>query len=288
LQGQLQQGSLQGGGIKRTLELDTVSNNKPQNIQMEEISILFDKFDYFPMDIKREILKIVSISNLKEVDNVELLKLGNPLKLIKLVCTGWENIVEGDKPLDFANEVIRSAYSLTNDEFNVYQRLVKGKLLYKPKKKSDVGMIELPTSQLWNPLEGTFDLSQCEDAGKYLNISTGYRKEIKAENANKFEVWLAPRFLVGKELTTTAGHLQDIYGNWNESASVGIFWTVGPWDLADYTYETTQTLEQLSKSNFSDLMYGESVLSKDQSFVDFHFGWDDQWAWKFDYFTFIL
>ena len=102
--GDNQQGS---GGMKRRLEIDNVINNKRQENEMVNIPMLLNNFDDYPDDIKREILKIVSISNLKEIDNVDKLKpMGNPIKLIKLVCKGWKSIVEAGKPFVFANVAI--------------------------------------------------------------------------------------------------------------------------------------------------------------------------------------
>ena len=88
----------------------------------------------------------------------------------------------------------------------VYERFLKGKLIYKPQEGSDVGRIDLPIAALANPLEGTFDLSKCGDAGNYFSISTGYRKQKIAKNESKVEIWFAPRFLIEKELKTTASH----------------------------------------------------------------------------------
>jgi len=269
LQGQLQQGPLQGGGIKRTLELDTVRNNKTQNIQLEETPVLIDNFGMFPDDLKREILKILSIRNLKEIDNLDKLKsMGNPIKLIKLVCKDWKSLVEGDKPFVFANEVIRSAYSLTDDEFEIYQRLVKGGLIYKPDERSDNGRIKLPISALWNPLEGTFDLSQCgEDAGKYTNISTGYRKWRRAENADKMEICFPLRFLIEKDLNTTAKHFREIYNSWTVKAPVGIIWIYGgdEGDIKSYDHLTTQSLNEIcNKDVFEKWM--EAVRYTDNLF----------------------
>ena len=69
---------------------------------------------------------------------------------------------------------------------DIYLRFIKGKLIYKPDQETDIGRIEIPFGVLPNPLEGTFDLSECGDAGKYLSVSTGYRKGKKAENSSKF------------------------------------------------------------------------------------------------------
>ena len=112
-------------------------------------------------------------------------------------------------------------------------------------------MITLPIRDLTNPLEGTFDLSRCYDTGKYVSISTGYRKEKRPENARKVEIWFAPRFLIEKELKTTAKHFEPIYGNWKEQAEVGIFWTGGWWAAGEYDmdYLTTENMDNLSEIN---------------------------------------
>ena len=248
--GDNQQGS---GGMKRRLEIDNVINNKRQENEMVNIPILLNNFDDYPDDIKREILKIVSISNLKEIDNVDKLKpMGNPIKLIKLVCKGWKSIVEAGTPFVFANEVVRSVYSLTDDEFKIYQRFVNGKLIHRPTEGSDEGKIELKISDLWNPLGGTFNLSECGDAYNHLSISTGYRKGKIAENAHKLEVWFAPRFLIERELSTTAGHFEPIMDDWKQDlAPVGMFWTWGgrSADYNDMDYLTTKNMVNVSKIN---------------------------------------
>ena len=205
-------------------------------------------------EIKRRILKEASISNMKGSDGE------NPLKRVKLVCHDWRNLVNGaevkgaevkgaDNNFVFANEIVRSAYSLSEDDYKIYQRFLNGVLIYRLQEGSDVGRIDLRISDLLNPLEGTFDLSQCGDTGQYLSISTGYRKGKRLENASKVEIWFAPRFLIEKELTTTAAHFQAIYGNWNESAAVGMFWTWGNWAAADddMDYLTTENMDNLSK-----------------------------------------
>lgn len=122
-------------------------------------------------------------------------------------------------------------------------------MIYRPQKGSDVGRIDLPIAALANPLEGTFDLSMCGDVGKYLRISTGYRKRKIAENAGKLEIWFAPRFLIEKELKTTAAHFNEVFGCWCASVPVGIFWTWGGWnDLSYFDYLTRQSLGDLGSS----------------------------------------
>jgi len=116
----------------------------------------------------------------------------------------------------------------------IYKRFLNGKLVYKPDINSKV---ELRIADLKDPLNGTFDLSRCGNTGNYLSISTGYRKRKKPENASKLEIWFAPRFLIEKELNTTAAHFKPIMGAWNKEVPVGIFWTWGGWDnLGWYDY----------------------------------------------------
>jgi len=125
----------------------------------------------------------------------------------------------------------------------VYRRFLGGKLIYTdPTSKAKT---ELPIRALSNPLEGTFDLSGCGDTGQYLSISTGYRKAQKPENASKVEIWLAPWFLVNKNLSSTAKHLQPIMGNWDAAAApVGLLWTWGGWsDLGWFDYLTTHSMD---------------------------------------------
>ncbi len=134
----------------------------------------------------------------------------------------------------------------------IYLRFLNGKLVYRPNEGSDVGKIELPIAALANPLEGTFDLRSCGDAGNYLSISTGYRKGKKEANRNKVEVWFAPRFLIEREIGTRAGHFREILtdAKWPRTAEIGIFWTWGGWDnLNSYDYLTTNTIDQLGDNN---------------------------------------
>lgn len=154
-----------------------------------------------------------------------------------LVCKDWRVIIKDDLMKKSIESII-------------YQRFLKGVLIYRPQEESDVGMIKLPIGELGNPLDGTFDLSQCGDVGNYLSISTGYRKGKKVENAEKVEIWLAPRFLIEKELNTTAGYFEDIYSRWDENATVGMFWTWGGWNNLTYMdYVTTQNMNELSNKS---------------------------------------
>ncbi len=129
----------------------------------------------------------------------------------------------------------------------VYERFLKGVLVYRPNPNSDEGKIELPIAALENPLEGTFDLSNCGDAGQYLSIATGYRKYVNAENAKKVEIWIAPRFLIEKDIRGPARHLAPIMGAWDKTTvPVGLFFNWGGWNEMDsFDYAVTHTRKKL-------------------------------------------
>src|SRR3990167_3382159 len=147
----------------------------------------------------------------------------------------------GDQELVYTDDPIKvfDHYpSVAQGHEEIYDRFLSGKLIYKPDPNSDEGKVELRIADLADPLEGTFDLSRCGDTSKYLSISTGYRKGKKPENAKKVEIWICPRFLIEKELNTTAKYFKVIYdGEWEETAEVGMFWTWGETDdMRDYHY----------------------------------------------------
>ena len=162
---------------------------------------------------------------------------------LRSVCQNWRDIIDSD----YMQEPINK------------QRFLKGVLIYRPNGKSDEGMVTLKISDLENPFEGTFDLSGCGDAGLYLNISTGHRKEKNLQKVNKIEMLVVLRHLVVKELQGSASHLNDMLlendkwfrDRWTKKrASVGIFWTWGGWDNMEwYDYLTHQSREELSNKN---------------------------------------
>ena len=133
----------------------------------------------------------------------------------------------------------------------IYRKFIGGRLIYKPDPNSNNGKIELPFNELENPLEGTFDLTGCGDSNKYISISTGYRKGKKIGNADKVEIWVAPRFLIEKNISSSAGHFQPIMSEWSvDAAPVGIFWTWGDWDDINlFDYLITNSLNQLADNN---------------------------------------
>jgi hypothetical protein len=81
----------------------------------------------------------------------------------------------------------------------VYQKFLRGKLVYKPNKDNNEGMKEFRISDLANPLSGTFDIRGCGDSDKYLSISTGFRTEKNPANEEKVEVWIVPQFVLQKD-----------------------------------------------------------------------------------------
>ena len=118
-----------------------------------------------------------------------------------------------------------------------YMQFLKLRLIYKPDSSSDVGKVELPIAALTNPLGSTFDTIRCEDSGKYLSFATGYRKGKNPAKEKKLKVWIASRFLIERELATTAKHFRQIIDKRSTREPVEIFFTWGNWDNLDgYDY----------------------------------------------------
>jgi hypothetical protein len=160
--------------------------------------------------------------------------------------------VSAPRPMNIAIPEIATGYE------DIYRRFIEGKLIYRPNLGSDKGKIEFRIGDLANPLDGTFDLSQCGDTGQYLSISTGYRKGLNPRNENKAEIWLTPRFLVDRTIRNSSWfplfqderHLRPIMNSWGgEKATVGIFWSWGSWGKDDYDYLITDPLEVLGSES---------------------------------------
>jgi hypothetical protein len=141
---------------------------------------------------------------------------------LETTAKGWKlNALE--KRLEVAE--VRPVPPIACGYEQVYQKLLKGVLVYN--KHHYRNEIKLPIAALWDPLEGTFNLSLCGDAGKYLNISTGYRKEYNPENKNKVEIWIAPRFLVEREINEEDTQYKTYLDGWPVSADIRIIWAWG-------------------------------------------------------------
>lgn len=138
----------------------------------------------------------------------------------------------------------------------IYERFLRGVLVYRPQEGSDEGRIEMRIADLANPLGSTFDLSRCGDTGTYLSIATGYRRVHTPSNRGKVEIWFTPKFLVDKEMARLAPshHMRTILGSWDAArAPVGIFWTWGGWNASDQMvycdYLTTEASDVLGTEN---------------------------------------
>lgn len=127
----------------------------------------------------------------------------------------------------------------------IYKRFYNGRLIYK---KGQPDEVVLPFSGLSNPLEGTFDLSRCGDAGRYLSIATGYKQSKNPANASKVEVWIAPKFLIERNYAT---QMSGVVIQWTStSAPIGLFWTWGGSEAsAGCDYLTTETVDNISANN---------------------------------------
>jgi hypothetical protein len=133
---------------------------------------------------------------------------------------------------------------------DIYKRFYNGRLIYN---KGQPDEVVLPFSGLSNPLEGTFDLSQCGDAGKHLSISIGYPRQEKSANTHKIKVWIAPKFMIEKELSNTTQLLRPIFPEWTAPKSLlGMFCTWGAWDLKQNNYLIILEMENLSSIRASD------------------------------------
>jgi hypothetical protein len=165
-----------------------------------------------------------------------------PVNLM-LVCEGWHK--ETKRHMHPGNPCGKVWYGITGHE-DIYETFLNGVLIYKPDPNSDVGIV-LMISDLINPLEGTFDLSECGEAGKYLVISTGYRKGINPDNKGKTEIWIAPLFLIKKKLSTTAKHFSRI--QWSKGvAPVGVFFTCAHQPIEYMDCCTSQDLNFISEN----------------------------------------
>ena len=138
----------------------------------------------------------------------------------------------------------------------MWSRFLKGKLIYGDNENKR----ELRIADLDNPLEGEFNLSGHED---YFSINMGFRTGKKAENAKKLEIWLTPRFLIERNLETTAGHFKEIMDGWDGvRAPVGIFWTWGSWgELDQYNYLTSNNMDELGSEDLFEKYKKSRVLN---------------------------
>ncbi|MBA3814557.1 MAG: hypothetical protein H0X26_08775 [Alphaproteobacteria bacterium] len=189
---------------------------------------------------------------------------------LALVCTDWFKIIQDQ--MQVGQPCFKAWYGAIGHE-DIYETFLKGVLLYRPIPNSDEGMIKLNISDLKdtspegtpykllkkNPLEGIFDLPTCGDAGKYLVISTGYRKGINPDNKGKAEVWISPRFMIEKKIAN-AHHFKEIVGNWDEKvAPLGVFYTWSADTNEYFDYCTSKDLNVISKNDLYTIWGDESA-----------------------------
>jgi hypothetical protein len=182
---------------------------------------------------------------------------------LRLVCKDWQKTLDGkeivatgqgiqyDKIGPVWKKCVHAWYGVPGHE-EFFSQFLNGKLVYKPNTDNDEGRIEFKISDLPNPFSGKFDLSKCGDAGTYLAIMTGFRKQKREANKDKIEVWIAPYASIEKFKDSTAMHVEPILEKWDgKKAPLGLFYTWGNWDdLAWYEYLTDQTITELSNKNF--------------------------------------
>lgn len=165
---------------------------------------------------------------------------------IGLVCKAWKNFINQKRytsPLHPNLTVDLQRKCIEEIFFN-------GQLVFRP---NPYKTIKLNISDLANPLEGTFDLSSCEDMGNKLSISTGYKKEKIKKNKGKLEIWFATREFIKQELREgRAQEFKDIFLSWEPKAPVGIFWTWGSYDVFHHTDHLTSS-DLLTLSSEEDL-----------------------------------
>jgi len=184
-----------------------------------------------------------------------------PLDTLAGVCTDWRRLIKERESAKRSWHngrlvMLKTTHGITDpQEKETLHRFYNGKLIYRPIAGSDDEIITLHISGLKNPLKGTFDLSSCGDTGQYLSIATGCHTGKKAKNAKKVEVWIAPRFVIARDLQGPASHFAPIMDRWvAETAPVGLFFTWGGWDNLDsYDYLTTHSIDSFSSGNLYKL-----------------------------------
>lgn len=231
-------------------------------------------FTDIPKELKGCIVKQAAYEQCLE-DNTSP-SLNKTLDNLALVCKEWHTVISDEMKVDAPSW--KASYGITPKNEDIYRQFLSGVLIYRPDPNSDEGMITLKISDLINPLEGTFDLSNCGDTGQYLSIATGYRKAQTPANAWKVEIWFTPWFLVDKKMPQLAPnhHIRAISGNWDvASAPIGIFWTWGGWNAANQIaycdYFTKESMEQLSSESLFE-KYNNSVATSQRPRPDARVG----------------
>lgn len=210
----------------------------PEEVQEKKRKLdqdIVNSFEMCPKETKLNILKYVVMNSLDD---------GTVGKL-SVVCKEWQSIIKQHKVPIF-KFAICEAFRVDPD---ICERFLNGRLEYKPNASNDIGRIELRIADLANPLEGTFDLSHCGNAGQHFTISTGYQRR-EHEDLPELIILLSPRFLVERDINGSASHLKNIFPDeWPTTAPVGILWTWVADDMDCYDHLSNQTMDELSNGN---------------------------------------
>lgn len=169
-----------------------------------------------------------------------------------LVSKAWYNYIKAAQPSSLTYYKVPH----NTEESCLIKILGNAKLTYL--KKNGESVI-IPFSSLNNPLEGRFDLKNCDNAGKYLSILTGPQKLYYPENATKVEIRICLRNIIKKHFFDQYSKYfsdWDYFCDWKINTPVAIFWNWGGSRWAsdcEPDYLTTETLKSISENNLQTL-----------------------------------
>ncbi len=264
-----------------TINLEKFNKAKKNSIILEEYKaqlssgqdeIVVANDDYCPFEkLPKDLLRLIF--------TLEVVLSNNSPPGLALVCKKWLEIIKEEMQVN--KPWWKIWHGITPKNEGNHQTFLNGVLVYKDPTTGTE--IRLPIKNLAKPYDGTFDLSDCGEAGKYLSISTGYRKGKNPDNEEKLEIWIAPRFLIEKHLESTAGHFKDIMGDWDEKeAPIAIIFTWGGWKkLIWYDYLTSISPSVLASMSLHDGWYRRAVAYRPIT-------WDILFYAHFDHSVFLL
>jgi hypothetical protein len=249
---------------KRAASFEAFNDRPPKKIRMDENEMQCDGMQpppltYQGLNFIPSISKDMNELIITEAVQSDCYNQGHATN-IALVCKNLYTFIKTDRPLP-TNTFYKVPHNL--EESCLINIFMTGELVFRPNPYSDEGMIRFKISDFENPLEGKFDLSPCSDAGGEVSIHTGYYKRERAENENKVEIWLTPRFLIKKELATTAQNFKGIIAKWQPGALIGLFWTWGNWDNLNWSdYLTSEKIDDINSKNLYEdwLASGPSLI----------------------------
>lgn len=200
-------------GAKLTSFLDYFPGLKTIAIMTGVISepVKHTRFIYYPEDIRSSIIKIAAFDQYYDLGHV---------RNIAFVCKDWNKLIQKKSPPTLTLCTILRNW----EESFLYNIVLNAKLTYQ---RNDGRLVVLPFVDLSNPFEGTFDLSDCDDAGNHLSISVGPRRGYNHANADKIEIWFCLRDMIMKHLNGNTKNYARYFPEWKTNAPIGIFWNLG-------------------------------------------------------------